>query len=122
MANGNSADLKFEQWKGAMERHAKAKKVATIVSVVTGLGWLLFLYKMNQTSEMALRYSTEAQESVGSWTLVLLAMSIGSAVLIVVSGRAKKRAKALAASLAPELRGQLDDADAGQRSMINDRY
>ena len=67
------------------------KRLALIASIVTVLGWLLFFYKMGQTSEMALRYSTEEQESIGTWVLVLLAMSIGSVILLVMARMAKKR-------------------------------
>ena len=118
MTYGNNIDEKFSQWKGKAESHAKTKKLAAIVGSVTAFGWLLFIYKMGQTSEMALRYSNEAHESIGTWILVLLAMSIASVVLIALSGSAKKRATALATNMVPQLRAQLNDADAGQRSKL----
>ena len=92
MTTENHTDEKPVDRPAVKAGHSGIKRTALIVSIVTALGWLLFFYKMSQTSEMALRYSTEAQESVGAWVLVLLAMSIGSVVLIVLGGLAKKRA------------------------------
>lgn len=92
MTTGNQTDEQPAAPPAVKASHTSLKRVAIIVSIVTALGWLLFFYKMGQTSEMALRYSTEAQESVGTWVLVLLAMSIGSVVLLVMARMARKRA------------------------------
>lgn len=118
MVYENDTDAKLGKWQGMKASHARTRRVAVIVSIVTALGWLLFLYKMSQTSEMALRYSSEAQESLGAWVLALLAMSIGSVAMLVIAGIAKKRVKALRDQLASDLRSRIGEADAGQRAKL----
>jgi len=111
-------DATFTEWRMRRESHATMKRMAVIVGAITGLGWLLFLAKMGQTSEMALRYSTRAQESVGQWTMVLLLMSIGAIVLIVLANQSKNRVSVLAAQLTAALRDRLGGADDGERAKI----
>lgn len=118
MSYAASDDIKFRKWKDVATRHKKLKKLGIAAFLIAGLGWLVFIYKMMQTSESALRYSTEAQESVGTWTMWLLAMLIGSVALIVISSSAKKRGEELAATLKADLRDRLNEADEGHRTVI----
>lgn len=118
MSDKDTIARDFSEWQKARDGHAKLKKWAKIVSIVTGLGWLLLIYKMAQTSEMVLRYSTEAQESIGRWTITLVLMTIVSVGLLLLSGKAKSRMKALSTRLMSDIRAQLEGADEGLRSRL----
>ncbi|MEL7729858.1 hypothetical protein AAG612_09990 [Citromicrobium bathyomarinum] len=113
-----SDEIKFHKWKDVIARHKKLKRFVIIACLITAFGWLLLFYKMSQTSEAVLRYSTEAQESVGTWTMWLLAMSVGSVALVVISKSAKKRGEELAENLKADLRNHLNEAGEGHRSKI----
>ncbi|QSB43769.1 hypothetical protein EB810_08340 [Altererythrobacter sp. FM1] len=116
MSDKDTIARDFSEWQKARDSHAKLKKWAKIVSIVTGLGWLLLIYKMAQTSEMVLRYSTEAQESIGRWTITLVLMTIVSVGLLLLSGKAKSRMKGLSRRLMSDIRTQLENADEGLRA------
>lgn len=118
MSDKDTIARDFSEWQKARDGHAKLKKWAKIVSIVTGLGWLLLIYKMAQTSEMVLRYSTEAQESIGRWTITLVLMTIVSVGLLLFSGKTKSRMKALSTRLMSDIRAQLEGADEGLRSRL----
>ena len=89
-----------------------------ILGIATALGWVLFLFKMAQTSEMALRYSEAAQEDIGKWVLMLLVMTVVSIALFVMAGLAKKRVARAASDLTASLRQDLSGAEAGDRARI----
>lgn len=112
------SEAKLASWRGLKDSHAKASKITRILVVVTALGWLLFLYKIGQTSEMALRYSSQAQESIGTWVMILLLLTVGSIFGGIVSGKMKRQSAQLAAELISSLRNLLSAASDSDRSRI----
>lgn len=113
-----SVSAKFTEWQGLTAGYNKVMKIAVIASSVTALGWLLFFYKISQTSEMAMRYSDDAHASIGAWIAVLFVMSVVSAGILGMGAKVNKRVKSLSSELTAELRSQLHDADPARRSEI----
>ena len=109
---------RLDDWRRLKKGHFQTRRGAMILGVVTGLGWVLFLFKMAQTSEMALRYSEAAQEDIGKWVLMLLVMTVVSIALFVMASLAKKRVARAASDLTASLRQDLSGAEAGDRARI----
>ena len=109
---------RLEDWRRKKKGHAQTRRGAMILGIATALGWVLFLFKMAQTSEMALRYSEAAQEDIGKWVLMLLVMTVVSIALFVMAGLAKKRVARAASDLTASLRQDLSGAEAGDRARI----
>ncbi|WP_417623120.1 hypothetical protein [Parasphingorhabdus sp.] len=116
--NPTTMDEKIVAWRDLRRAQAKKKRIGSIASVVAGLGWLLFFNKIGQTSEMALRYSQEAQESIGSWVIVLTLMTLFAAFMMISAGRAKGRLGELTGQLTLQLRHELDGADTARKPAI----
>lgn len=111
-------DANFAKWRDRSRDRTQTKWIARVLYAITAFGWLLFLYKISQTSEMAMRYSETTQSAMGTWILVLFLMSLACAATRVLQGVANRREKTIADTLIADLRGRLNGADAGQRSKI----
>lgn len=109
---------RLDDWRRLKKGHAQTRRGAMILGIATALGWVLFLFKIAQTSEMALRYSEAAQEDIGKWVLMLLVMTAVSIALFVMAGLAKKRVARAASDLTTSLRQELSGAEGGDRARI----
>lgn len=118
MGHNEAIDANFAAWQDLNNRYSKSNGSIKALTIVTVLGWLLFFYKVTQTSEMALRYSTEAQESIGMWAMVLIAMTCVSGLMLLLAGRVKRRRNALADTIRSDIRDQLSDAEPGMRAKL----
>ncbi len=103
------------------ESEAKLAKMQKMGRWLLGgavLGWLLFFYKMSQTSEMALRYSDSAKEEIGTWSLVLIVWTLIALGMVVLSKKFAKIVGGMKDGRKEALRTQLASADDNQRAQI----
>lgn len=113
-----SSDQKMSELRDLKEKCTQAIRLVKVVGGLTILGILLFFYKISQTSDMAMRYSTEAQESIGNWIIVLFFMFVGSLFLQRRAGKCKTQLKDKEAALVSDLRQRLASAKDGERATI----
>jgi hypothetical protein len=77
---------------------------------------VLFMIKLSNTSEMALRYNEQAQTELGQWTLVIIGLSFMSLMFVFMGFLMGKRANAWRALLVSELRKRAD-SDTDRKSL-----
>lgn len=77
-----------------------------IILLVTIGAIVLFMIKLGNTSEMALRYSEQAQAELGQWTLVIIVLSFLTLLFVFLGFVLNKRVKAWRALLVSELRNR----------------
>ena len=75
-----------------------------IILLVTIGVIVLFIIKLGNTSELALRYSEQAQSELGQWTFVIVVLSFLTLLFIFLGFVLNKRANAWRALLVSELR------------------
>jgi hypothetical protein len=98
--------------------HKQTRRMGKIIAFIAGAGWLLFLYKISQTSEAALRYSRAAHEEMGRWQiglLIITALAVGYILLARFMGRKLERVRD---ERKASLRNQLDSASENERARI----
>lgn len=91
--------MSAQKTRAALEAGKRRKALFSMGTLASGgafgLGLLLFMWKLQQTSDFALRYDRRVQEEVGMWVLSLgLLGLIAIALLIATLVTAKSVAKA----------------------------
>ena len=113
-----SFDTDITKWREHKSKCNKAKRNVNVVGGLTILGILLFFYKISQTSEMALQYSSDVQESVGNWVIVLFIMFVTSLFLQRRAGKCARQLKEMETTFVSDLRQRLASAQDGERATI----
>jgi hypothetical protein len=122
VAKGN-ATLEGENLEDATEfihsygKNAKSYSIMWKILLAVTIGVIvLFMIKLGNTSEMALRYNEQAQTELGQWMLVIIGLSFLSLMFVLMGILMGKRAKAWRALLVSELRKRAD-SDTDRKSL-----
>lgn len=98
---------------------AGVKTVSMIWKIFAGLtvlGIVLLLVKMNNTSEMALRYSSQAHEQIGMWALGIIVLGFLTVVCLGLNNFAKGRIRKTKEKAVASLRDKLAASDGSQKA------
>lgn len=114
----NDTDTQVAALRKLEKRHRQNKRTTLFMAIFVVLGWLLFLYKTAQTPEYVMRYSQEAQESMGQWVLYLTLLTLLTAGLAWWTARFARKVAAEQGALKTGLRDRLATADEGERGRI----
>ena len=98
-------------------KNAKSYSMMWKVILLVTIGVIaLFLVKLGNTSEMALRYNQHAQTEMGNWMLVILGLAFMTVMFFFIGLMMRKRVGTWRSLLVSELRNRAD-RDADQKAL-----